>query len=74
MKTTGILLVISALSKLLSFLIRIFIARILNSEAIQYYFLTTPVLGFLMTLSQFGIPSALTQMIASRKKAQDTIA
>ena len=73
-KTTCILLVISALSKLLSFLIRIFIARILSSEAIQYYSLTTPVLVFLMTLSQFGIPSALTQMIASRKKAQDTVA
>ena len=72
-KTTLILLLISCFSKFLSFVIRITIARILDQQAMTYYSLTSPVLGFLMTLAHFGIPSALTQLVASKKKPQDSL-
>lgn len=73
LKTTILLMMISALSKLLSFIIRILIARLLNEEAINYYSLASPVLMFLISLSNFGIPNALTQLVASKKDAQPSI-
>ena len=73
LKTTFLLLMISGTAKLFSFFIRILIARILSEEAIHYYSLSMPVLMFLITLSNFGIPNALTKLVASKKDAKSSI-
>ncbi len=73
LKTTFLLMVISAVSKILSFFIRILIARKLSEEALSYYSLASSALLFLISLSNFGIPNALTQLVASKKDAHSSI-
>lgn len=73
LKTTFLLMMISALSKILSFIIRIYIARNLTEEALGYYSLASSFLLFMIALSNFGIPNALTQLIASKKEPQSFI-
>lgn len=73
LKTTFFLLLISGAAKVLSFLIRILTARLLNQEALNYYSLTMPVLMFLIALSNFGIPNALTKLVASKKESRASI-
>lgn len=73
LKTTFFLMIFSGISKFLSFVIRLFIARILSEEAVSYYSLASPVLMFLISLSNFGIPNALTQLVASKKDIQPSI-
>ena len=73
LKTTLLLMMISAVSKVLSFFIRILIARQLTDDALSYYSLASSALLFLIALSNFGIPNALTQLVASKKDAHSCI-
>lgn len=68
-KTTFILLTLSCLSKFLSFLVRIFLARRLSSEAMNYYSLAMPTLLLIIPLAQMGMPNALAKSTASLSRA-----
>lgn len=68
-KTTFILLTFSCLSKLLSFTIRIFLARMMSKEAMNYYSLTMPTMLLIIPLAQMGMPNALAKSTASLPEA-----
>lgn len=58
------LIYISVLAKLLSFLVRILLARKLGSEAMSCYSIVAPTMVFLISLVQQGIPAALSKLSA----------
>lgn len=64
------LIYISVLAKLLSFVVRILLARKLGSEAMSYYALASPTLVFLISVVQLGVPSALSKLAAARYPSQ----
>ena len=66
--TTFLILLTSLIAKIISFVTRIIIARTLDTTAMNYYSLAMPSLLFLLTISYFGIPSALTKLISSNKE------
>lgn len=66
-RSTVHLLTLSLIAKILSFIVRIACARILSSEAMNYYSLTMPTTIFLITLAQMGLPTAVSKIVASRK-------
>lgn len=66
-QSTLILILLSAIAKVLSFAVRIYIGRKLNSEAMGYYSLAMPTLVFLIAIAQMGIPSALSKVIAQKE-------
>lgn len=68
-KTTFILLILSCLSKLLSFLVRIFLARNMPKEAMNYYSLAMPTMLLVIPLAQMGMPNALAKSTASLPRA-----
>ena len=55
---------ISLIAKVLSFLVRMLLARSLSSQAMNYYSLASPTMVFMITLAQMGIPNALSKVIA----------
>ena len=54
------LVFVSVAAKILSFAVRILLARELSSEAMNLYALASPTMVFLIAIVQQGIPSALT--------------
>ncbi len=58
------LILLSTIAKILSFIVRIYLARALPLEAMNLYSLTMPTLVFLIALAQMGIPTALSKVIA----------
>lgn len=67
-RSTLFLILISAFAKILSFLVRILLARNLSSDAMNYYTLAAPTMVLVITLAQMGIPSALSKVIAQSKQ------
>lgn len=67
--STFYLVAISFIAKVLSFLVRILLARKLSSDAMNYYTLAAPTMVFCITLAQMGIPAALSKVVA---QSQDT--
>lgn len=63
-KSTILLIIVSILAKILSFIVRIILARNLSTEAMSYYTLAAPTMVIIITLAQMGIPSALSKVIA----------
>lgn len=61
------LILLSSIAKILSFLVRIYLARCLPLESMNLYSLAMPSLIFLIALAQMGIPSALSKVIAQSK-------
>ena len=66
LRSAAHLLLLSLLAKILSFFVRIACARMLSSEAMNYYTLTMPTTVFLITLAQMGLPNAVSKIVASR--------
>lgn len=66
--STMILLSISVIAKILSFFVRILLARNLSNDAMNLYTLSSPTMIMLITLAQMGIPNALSKIIAQSKK------
>ncbi|WP_294561273.1 oligosaccharide flippase family protein [uncultured Traorella sp.] len=58
------LILLSTIAKILSFIVRIYLARTLSLEAMNLYSLAMPTLVFLIALAQMGIPTALSKVIA----------
>lgn len=65
--STMILLSISVIAKILSFFVRILLARNLSNDAMNLYTLSSPTMVMLITLAQMGIPNALSKIIAQSK-------
>ncbi len=72
-KTTFFLLLYSALAKVLSFVVRIYLARELPEVAMNYFSLTMPTMVMLISLAQLGIPSAMAKIIASQSDSHPPI-
>lgn len=66
-QSTMILIIVSVIAKILSFLVRIMLARTLSEEAMNYYTLAMPTMVIVITLAQMGIPGALSKVIAESK-------
>lgn len=63
-RSTMLLIFVSLIAKILSFVVRIMLARTLSEQAMSYYTLAAPTMVFVITLAQMGIPSALSKVIA----------
>lgn len=63
-RSTMLLIVVSIIAKVLSFFVRIILARTLSESAMNYYTLASPTMVFVITLAQMGIPAALSKVIA----------
>lgn len=63
-RSTLLLIIVSVFAKILSFIVRILLARNLSVEAMSYYTLAAPTMVIIITLAQMGIPSALSKVIA----------
>ncbi len=72
-KTTFFLLLYSCIAKFLSFFVRIFLARRMSTEAMNYYSLAMPTMLLLITLAQMGIPSAMAKLLASSQQSNSTL-
>ena len=72
-KITFLMLLYSCMAKALSFFVRIYLARSLPLESMNYYSLASPTLLLLITLAQMGIPNAMSKLIASKKAEQSTL-
>ncbi|MEG0410430.1 MAG: oligosaccharide flippase family protein [Erysipelotrichaceae bacterium] len=72
-RSTFYLIFISLIAKLLSFSIRIFLARSLSTTAMNYYALASPTMVMVITLAQMGIPSALSKVIAQQKNHRSSL-
>ena len=67
LRSTFLLLLVSVIAKILSFLVRILLARTLSESAMNYYTLASPTMVIMITLAQMGIPGALSKVIAQSK-------
>ncbi len=63
-KSTIILMVGGALIKALGMLIKILMNRIVGIETMSIYMLIFPTFALFMTISQFGIPTAISKLVA----------
>ena len=59
LRSTFLLLLVSVIAKILSFLVRILLARTLSESAMNYYTLASPTMVIMITLAQMGIPGAI---------------
>ena len=71
--STLFLITLSSIAKILSFIVRIYLARVLPVQAMSDYSLAMPTLVFLIALSHMGIPSALSKVIAQSKNQMNGI-
>lgn len=71
--STLTLILLSAIAKVLSFIVRIYLARKLSTEAMNLYSLAMPSLVFLIALAQMGIPTALSKVIAQSQNSLNGI-
>lgn len=72
-KSTFYLILMSVAAKILSFTVRILLARSLSADAMNLYSLAAPTMVFVITIAQMGIPSALSKVIAERSSAKQPL-
>ena len=63
-KSTIILLIGGLLTKVLGMLIKIVMARLIGTKGLGMYMLILPTFSLFISLSQFGIPVALSKLIS----------
>ena len=68
------LVFVSVAAKILSFAVRILLARELSSEAMNLYALASPTMVFLIAIVQQGIPSALSKLTAQQEDSKPLFA
>lgn len=68
-KTTFCLLIGGAITKLLSMIIKIILSRNVSTEVLGLYMTIMPTFSLLITLSQFGLPTALSKLVAEDNKS-----
>ncbi len=67
-KSTIILIIGGFFTKILAMLIKIEMARIIGPQGLGQYMMLLPTLNLCITLSQFGIPIALSKLISEDKR------
>lgn len=67
-----ILIIAGMISRLLGFVNRIVLARLLGDEGVGVYMLALPALFLMITLSQIGIPVAVSKLVAEASIQNDT--
>ena len=67
-KSTIILIIGGFLTKVLGMIIKIVMSRLMGSEGIGLYMLVLPTFSLLIGVCQFGIPTALSKLIAEDSK------
>lgn len=72
-KSAAILIILSIIAKILSFIVRIILARTLDSSALAYYSLLNPTIVIIITIAQMGIPNALAKLVASDSKCRGIV-
>lgn len=66
--STIILLIGGLLTKLLGMIIKIFMSRLMGVEGLGVYMLILPTFSLFIALAQFGLPTALSKLIAEDSK------
>ncbi len=72
-KSTFYLILLSVAAKILSFAVRVLLARSLSADAMNLYSLAAPTMVFVITIAQMGIPAALSKVIAERSSAKEPL-
>ncbi len=67
-KSTIILIVGGILTKLFSFVIKIYFTRIIGTEGINIYSIIMPTYSLLITITQLGFPIAISNIVAKGEK------
>ena len=67
-KSTIILIIGGALTKILGMITKIVMSRLMGSTGIGLYMLVLPTFSLLIGLCQFGLPTALSKLIAEKRK------
>lgn len=67
-KSTIILLIGGFLTKLLGMIIKIVMSRMIGTEGLGLYMMILPTFSLFIGISQFGLPTALSKLIAEDKK------
>lgn len=67
-KSTIILMIGGFITKILGMLIKIVMSRLMGSEGIGLYMLVLPTFSLFIGLGQFGLPIALSKMVAEDKR------
>ncbi len=67
-KSTIILLIGGAITKILGLIIKIISTRLIGLEGISLYMLIFPTFSLFMTISQMGLPTALSKLVAEDKR------
>ncbi|RXT14751.1 stage V sporulation protein B [Ammoniphilus sp. CFH 90114] len=68
---TLILVAAGLLTKLLGFINRIFLSRIIGAEGMGLYQMAVPTLYLVITLTQFGLPIAISKLVAEATAQND---
>ena len=66
--STLILMIGGFLTKLLGMIIKMVMSRLMGSEGIGLYMLVLPTFTLFIALGQFGLPVALSKLVAEDKK------
>lgn len=67
-QSTIILMIGGILTKLLSFIIKIYFTRVIGTEGINIYAIIMPTYSLLITITQLGFPIAISNIIAKGEK------
>ena len=67
-KSSLILIIGGIITKILSFIIRIYFTRVIGTEGINIYSIIMPTYSLLITITQLGFPIAISNIIAKGEK------
>lgn len=68
MKSVIILLIGGLLTKLLGMLIKIIMSRLIGTEGLGLYMMVLPTFSLFIGIGQFGLPTALSKLVAEKRK------
>lgn len=68
MKSVTILLIGGLLTKLLGMLIKIIMSRLIGTEGLGLYMMVLPTFSLFIGIGQFGLPTALSKLVAEKRK------
>ena len=63
-KSTLILIIGGIITKILSFIIRIYFTRVIGTEGINIYSIIAPSFSLLVTITQLGFPVAISSLVS----------
>ncbi|AKS39051.1 stage V sporulation protein B [Anoxybacillus gonensis] len=71
LKGTMILIVAGLLTRILGFINRIVVARLIGEEGVGLYMMAVPTLVLAITITQFGLPVAISKLVAEAEAVGD---